>query len=314
MKSPFIYSDDNKRYYTYNCFLRRNFGSKVFKVSLNASMTCPNRDGTKGVGGCSFCSESGSGDFAGDPAQSIMSQFDTVRNKLHTKWPHAVYIPYFQAGSNTYSSVNKLWELYESALSLKNVVGLSIATRPDCINDEIAELLWEISKKTFLTVELGLQTIHDETAFYTNRCHTYSEFLHGYELLSLRGINICVHVINGLPFETHEMMLATIKEVARLHPHSVKIHLLHIIKGTRLCHDFEAGKFSELSLEEYVKIVCDQLELLPPEVIVQRLTGDGNKATLVAPLWSMKKFCVINEIDKELARRNAVQGESTIAR
>jgi len=308
LKSPFENSSDNKRYLNYNYFLRNKFGSKVFKVSLNASMTCPNRDGTKGFGGCSFCSESGSGDFAGCPTDDIATQFDTIRKKMHKKWHEARYIPYFQAGSNTYADVNFLKEIYEKAISFPNVVGLSIATRPDCINEEIADLLKNISEKTYLTVELGLQTIHDKTAELTNRCHSYADFFKGYELLNSRGINICVHIINGLPHETHEMMLETIREVARLKPHSVKIHLLHIIKGTRLCDEFLQGGFSEMSLEGYVKIVCDQLELLPPEVIIQRVTGDGDKTTLVAPLWSLKKFCVMNEIDKELVARNSMQG------
>ncbi len=308
MNSIFKFSDDNKRYHTYNYYLRHRFGGKVFKVSLNAGMTCPNRDGTKGFGGCSFCSESGSGDFAGCPNDSIATQFNEIRERMHKKWPDAAYIPYFQAGTNTYSDVERLRELYETALSLPNVVGMSIATRADCINDDIACLLKEISEKTYLTVELGLQTIHDETSERTNRCHTFAEFLSGYELLKEKGLNVCVHIINGLPFETHEMMLETVKEVAKLCPHSVKLHLLHIIKGTRLCEEFLRGEFDEMPMEEYVRTVCDQIELLPPEVIIQRVTGDGDKETLVAPLWSLKKFCVMNEIDKELAKRESCQG------
>jgi len=308
LSKVFINSGDNKRYYTYNYFLREKFGGKVFKVSLNAGFTCPNRDGTKGLGGCSFCSESGSGDFAGCVFDDIPTQFFSVREKLHKKWKTASYIPYFQAGSNTYSDVKTLEKIYETALALPNIVGLSIATRPDCIDAEIADLLLKISKKTYLTVELGLQSIHDETATLTNRCHSYADFLDGFELLRSRGINICVHIINGLPNETPKMMLETIKEVARLYPHSVKIHLLHIIKGTRICGDFLQKKFEELSLEGYVKTVCDQIEILPPDVIIQRVTGDGDKNTLVAPLWSLKKFCVMNEIDKELVRRGTFQG------
>ena len=169
-------------------------------------------------------------------------------------------------------------------------------------------MLEEISQKTYLTVELGLQSIHDKTAEITNRCHSYAEFLDGYNLLQKRGMNVCIHIIDGLPNETHVMMTETIREVARLNPHSVKIHLMHIINGTRLCNDFLENKFSELSLEEYVRIVCDQIELLPENIIIQRVTGDGDKETLVAPLWSLKKFCVMNEIDKELVRRNSFQG------
>ena len=308
MNNPFENSIDNKRYYTFNYFLKNKFNRKVFKVSLNAGMTCPNRDGTKSTIGCSFCSESLSGDFAGNPKDSIKKQFDEVRLKMHKKWHSAVYIAYFQAGTNTYAPVNQLKEFYETALALPNVVGLSIATRPDCLSDEIADLLQDISKKTYLTVELGLQTIYDKTAAKLNRCHTYKDFLEGYDLLSSRGINICVHIINGLPNETHDMMINTAKEVAKLHPHCIKIHLLHIIKGTRLHNEFLNKTFEEMSLEDYVNTVCDQLEFLPPNTIIQRLTGDGDKETLIAPLWSLKKFCVLNEIDKELLRRNSMQG------
>ncbi len=308
MKSPFKYSDDNKRYYTLNCFLRRKFSSKVFKVTLNAGMTCPNRDGTKSIKGCAFCSENKSGEFAGNPKNSIAEQFDSIRLKLHQKWPQALYIAYFQAGTNTYAPLDKLKAIYTAALNLPGIVGINIATRPDCINEEIAELLKIISEKTFLTVELGLQTIFDITAKAMNRCHSYKDFLEGYNLLVSKGINVCIHIIDGLPGETHEMMLETAREIARLHPQSVKIHLLHIIKGTQIYYDFVSGGFKELSLEEYVQVVCDQLEVLPPDVVIQRLTGDGDKRTLVAPLWSLKKLCVINEIDKELLRRNSMQG------
>lgn len=308
VKNPFELLLDNKRYYTFNCFLRRKFNSKVFKVSLNAGMTCPNRDGTKATGGCTFCSGHLSGDFGGNPKDNIKKQFDEVRARMHKKWPEALYIAYLQAGTNTYAPLEKLRDLYYSILELPNVVGLSIATRPDCINDEIADLLKELSEKTYLVVELGLQTIHDQTGKRINRCHTYKEFLDGYEMLSSRGINVCVHVINGLPGETKEMMIETIKEVAKLRPHSVKIHLLHIIRGTRIHKEYEEGQFFEMSLEDYVETVCDQLELLPPDTIIQRLTGDGDKETLVAPLWSLKKFCVLNEIDKEMLRRDSMQG------
>ncbi len=308
MITKFQFSFDNKRYHTFNYFLRNKFNSKVFKVSLTAGLSCPNRDGTKGFRGCSFCSENLSGDFAGNPKENIEIQFDNVRNKMHEKWHDGQYIAYFQAGTNTYAPVDVLKEMYYTALSQKGVVGLSIATRPDCLSNEICDLLEEISKKTYLVVELGLQTIHDKTAKLTNRCHSYQDFLDGYEMLSSRGINICVHIINGLPYETHDMMVETAREVAQLKPHCVKIHLLHIIRGTRMHELFDSGAFKELTLEEYVSIVCDQLELFPSETVIQRLTGDGEKQSLIAPLWSLKKFCVINEIDKEMLRRNTMQG------
>lgn len=308
MKSPFNYSGDNKRYYTFNHFLREKFGCKVCKVSLNAGFTCPNRDGSKSTGGCTFCSSHLSGDFAGNPSDSIEKQFYEIKERMHHKWPEALYIAYFQAGTNTYAPIEILSSLYEKAISLPNVVGLSIATRPDCLTNEICDMLKDISEKTYLVVELGLQSIHDRTGEITNRCHSYADFLAGYEMLESRGINICVHIIDGLPFETHEMMLETAKNVARLKPHCIKIHLLHIIEGTRICEQYCNGDFPAMSLDEYVSVVCDQLEVLPPETIIQRLTGDGEKETLVAPLWSLKKFCVMNDIDKELVRRNSMQG------
>ncbi|MEG1448654.1 MAG: TIGR01212 family radical SAM protein [Oscillospiraceae bacterium] len=308
MNNPFPLSDDNKRYHTFNYFLRHNFGSKVFKVSLNAGFTCPNIDGTKGFGGCTYCSDSGSGDFAGNPKDNILKQFYEVKNMMHHKWHDAKYIGYFQAHTNTYAPLQQLQAVYEPILDEENVVGLSIATRADCISDEVLDYLEEINKRTFLMVELGLQSVNDETGNRINRCHTYNDFLDGYNRLRQRGIRVCVHVINGLPNETKEDMLNTVKTISQLDIFSIKIHLLHVIKGTVIEKQFLNGDFSELSLEDYVQIVCDQLELLPKEVVVQRVTGDGNKETLVSPLWSLKKFVVMNEIDKEMVRRNSYQG------
>ena len=305
----FEFSDDNKRYHTYNYYLKHRFGQKVFKVPLNVDLGCPNRDGTKGVGGCIFCSEKMSGDFAGNPWDDIETQFNQIRAKMHNKWQEGLYIPYFQAGSNTYSDVETLKRMYETALSFENVVGLSIATRADCITEEIADLLQDISKRTYLTVELGLQSVHDETARLCNRCHSYEDFLKGFEMLKSREINVCVHIINGLPFESREMMIETAETVGRLGIHSIKIHLLHILKGTRLGEMYENGDFEALEMEDYVDIVCEQLERLPEDVIIQRVTGDGAKDDLIAPLWSLKKFCVMNEIDKKMARENLCQGD-----
>ncbi|MBQ8827000.1 MAG: TIGR01212 family radical SAM protein [Oscillospiraceae bacterium] len=309
MKNKFIYSDNNKRYHTLSFYLKRKYGKKVIKVSLNGGFTCPNRDGTKGKGGCTYCSELGSGDFGGDPRKSIREQFADVRKSLSDKWPDALYIPYFQAGTNTYAPLEKIKLLFEEALSIENTVGLSVSTRPDCISEEIADYLKELSERTFLTVELGLQTIHDATAEKINRCHSFDDFLKGYRMLSDRGINVCIHIINGLPGENREMMLETIRQVSLLRPHSVKIHLLHIIKGTRLAEQFNAGEFREMSFEDYINTVCDQLELLPPETVIQRLTGDGGRSTLIAPRWSLDKKRVMNGIDMELERRDSYQGK-----
>lgn len=305
--SVFINSDTNKRYYTQSYYLKKRFGCKVMKISLNCGFTCPNIDGTKGTGGCTYCS-SGSGDFAGDPHLSVREQFEQVKEKMNLKWHEGLYIPYFQANTNTYGPLEKIRSMVEEALSLENVVGIAISTRPDCIADDVLEYLAELSKRTYLTVELGLQTIHDETALRINRCHTYRDFIDCYERLDKVGINVCVHLINGLPGETHEMMLESAREMSKLHLHSIKLHLLHIIKGTPMAAEYLSGKFTAMTLEEYVRIVCDQLEIFPPDLIIQRVTGDGSRDTLIAPLWSMKKFVVMNEIDKELVRRNSWQG------
>lgn len=306
--TSFKFSDDNKRYHTYNYYLRRKYGGKVFKVPLNVNFGCPNRDGTKGIGGCTYCSEKMSGDYAGNPIHNIERQYEEVKRVLFKKWENAKCIPYFQAGTNTYAPLEIQKSLFERALTFDDAVGLNISTRADCINEEIADMLYNISKKTNLEVELGLQTIYDSTAEKINRCHTYSDFLCGYNLLKERGIDICVHIINGLPGESREMMINTAQTVGELNPHSIKIHLLYIIRGTKMHKQFLDGEVKELSLNEYVQTVCDQLERISESVVIQRVTGDGVKEDLVSPLWSLKKFCVMNEIDKEMARRNSYQG------
>lgn len=304
----FKYSDDNKRYHTYNYYLRHKYGKKVFKVPLNADFGCPNRDGTKGVGGCTYCSNKMSGDYAGNPLDDIERQYNDIRQTLLKKWSDAKCIPYFQAGTNTYAPLNIQKELFEKALKLKDAVGLNISTRADCINEEIADMLYQISKKTNLEVELGLQTIYDSTAKRINRCHTYDDFLKGYNMLKERGIDVCVHIINGLPGETEDMMINTAQTVGALNPHGMKIHLLYIIKGTEMHKQYLSGEVKALERDEYVQIVCNQLERIPEDVVIERVTGDGVKEDLIAPLWSLKKFCVMNEIDKEMARRNSYQG------
>lgn len=308
MTNKFAYSMDNKRYHTWNYFLRQKFGCKVFKVSLNAGFTCPNIDGVKGVGGCTYCSDMGSGDFAGNPEENIEMQFDKVRARMHEKWHEGLYIPYFQAHTNTYAPVAVLREKFEPVLKKNGVAGISIATRCDALEDDVLNYLRELNERTYLMVELGLQTIFDETGRRINRCHTYAEFLEGYEKLKSCGIDVCVHLINGLPGEDKEMMLQSVKEVARLRPKCVKIHLLHILKGTPIAAEYQRGDFRTLTLEEYVDIIVSQLELIPPEVVIQRLTGDGARDELIAPLWSLKKFVVLNEIDKEMLRRDTYQG------
>lgn len=309
MSRAFNYSDGSKRFHALDWELKKLFGKKVVKIPLDLGLGCPNRDGTKGVGGCTFCSEFRSGEFSGDMRLGLAEQFDETK-KLYSKWPDALYIAYFQAGTNTYAPAQKLKRLFDEALALPDVVGLSISTRPDCISDEIADMLAELSQRTYLTVELGLQSAKNETLGRINRGHTYEEFLDGYNKLVLRGIKVCIHIINGLPGETKADMLETAKQVALLSPYEIKIHLLHVISGTKMADEFAAGEFDVMSFEDYVNIVCDQLEMLPPETVVARLTGDGDRKTLIAPDWSRDKRRVLNEIDKELRRRDSQQGKN----
>ena len=305
--NKFPYTSDNKRYHTWNYHLREKFGCKVFKIALNAGFTCPNIDGTRGFGGCTYCLD-GSGDFAGNPADSLLKQFDEIKTRMHKKWPEAKYSPYFQAHTNTYAPASVLRERFEPVLAQDGVVGLSIATRADCLADDVLEYLSELNNRTYLIAELGLQTIFDETGERINRCHTYAEFLEGFEKLKERGINVCVHLIDGLPGETKEMMLESAAAVARLKPHCVKLHLLHVLRGTKIAEQYLNGEFELLSLDEYADIIVSQLELFPSETIIQRVTGDGGWNALIGPLWSLKKFVVMNEIDKLMVRRDTYQG------
>ena len=305
----FKYSDSNKRYHTLDYFYKHKFNSKVFKVSLNAGFSCPNKDGTVGVGGCIYCSKLGSGDYAGKKEESLTKQFNSIKKIMHKKWPEAKHIGYFQANTNTYAPVEELKTKYEEILNLPNVIGLNIATRPDSITEECMDYLEELSKKTYLTIELGLQTIHEKTSILINRCHTLECFEDCVNNLRKRNINVVVHIINGLPFETKEMMIDTVMYINKLDIQGIKIHMLHIIKGTQLEKLYEKEKFHVLTREEYVDIVCDQLEFLRPEIVINRITGDPNPEDLIEPTWLIKKFGVLNEIDKELARRDSYQGK-----
>lgn len=304
----FIIRPGGKRYLTQNEYLRNRFGGKVIKLSLNAGLGCPNRDGTKGTGGCTYCSPFLSGDFSGNSCQSVSEQMKSQTKLLSQKWSSSMYIGYFQAGSNTYAPVSCLRKLYSEALNFPGTVGLTIATRADCLSDDIISLLTELSSRTYLTVELGLQSVHSITAEKINRCHTYNEFLSAYEALTNAGINVCIHIINGLPGETEEMMMKTAEEVSLLSPHSLKIHMLHIIKGTRMADEYRTEPFRLLEKDEYIKLVCDQIELMPPSTIIERVTGDGSRETLIAPLWTTDKKSVMNGIDNEFRRRDSYQG------
>lgn len=304
----FKYSLDNKRYHTLNYYYQNKFNSKVFKISLNGGFTCPNIDGTKGIGGCIYCSNTGSGEYGGNVKDDLITQFNSIKSILHKKWPNGKYIGYFQAHTNTYADIDVLKEKYETILSLDNVIGLSIATRPDAISEDCYKYLSELNRKTFLTIELGLQTIHESTSKLINRCHSLECFEECVKKLRNLNINVVVHIINGLPYETKDMMIETVKYLNNLDIQGIKIHMLSILKNTKLEKMYEEKPFKVLSKEEYIDIVCDQLEYLRPEIVINRITADPKVDDLVEPNWLVKKFCVLNDIDKELVRRNSYQG------
>ena len=304
----FKYSNTNKRYHTLDYYYKNRFNEKIFKVSLNAGFTCPNIDGTKGFGGCIYCSKTGSGEFAGNKKDSIKKQFNEIRDMMLKKWPKAKYIAYFQARTNTYAPVEKLKEIYEEVLTYKDVIGINIATRADSITDECLDYLEDLNKRTYLTIELGLQTIKEETSILINRCHTLKEFEDMVKKLRKRNIDVVVHIINGLPNETKEDMLNTVKYLNKLDIQGIKIHMLSITKDTRLENYYKEHPFHVLTKEEYIDTVIDQLELLRPEIVIHRITGDPKLEDLIEPNWLVKKFCVLNDIDKEMVKRDTYQG------
>lgn len=306
--NKFKYSNSNKRYHTLDYYYKTRFNEKVFKVSLNAGFSCPNIDGTTGYGGCIYCSKTGSGEFAGNINDSLEKQFNEIKTMMHKKWPKAKYIGYFQARTNTYAPVEKLKDLYETILKQDNVIGLNIATRPDAITDECLNYLEELNKKTYLTIELGLQTSNEETSKLINRCHTLKCFEKMVKKLREKKIDIVVHIINGLPYETKEDMLNTVKYLNKLDIQGIKIHMLSIIKDTPLEKMYQEQKFKLLTKEEYIDIVINQLELLREEIVIHRITGDPKLDELVEPSWLIKKFCVLNDIDKEMVKRDTYQG------
>ncbi|MBR1413997.1 MAG: TIGR01212 family radical SAM protein [Bacilli bacterium] len=303
----FKYSLDNKRYHTLNYFYRNKFGSKITKVSLNANFSCPN---FKNGNGCIFCSH-GSGN-TGYENKTLLEQYNEVKKIMDNKWPNSKYIGYFQANSNTYAPLNELKEKYELILKQPDVVGLAIATRPDAISNECLNYLEELNKRTFLTIELGLQSMHETTLNFINRGHSLQQFEDMVNELKKRNIFVVAHIINGLPYETKEMMLDTVKYLNKLGIDGIKIHMLHIVKNTPLADIYEKEKFHVLTKEEYIDIVCDELELLNPTIVVERITGDPIKEELVTPTWLLKKFCVLNDIDKEMLKRNSYQGIKNI--
>ena len=298
----FRYTLDNKRYHTLNYYNKSKYGCKVFKVSLNAGFSCPNKKNGKG---CIYC-YNGSGENNG---MDLLTQFYKVRDNNLKKWPNAKYIGYFQAGTNTYADVNTLKSKYEPILKLDNVIGLNIATRCDALNSDVLDYLEDLNNRTDLIVELGLQTIHESTSKLINRGHTLDQFEEAVLELRKRNINVVVHIINGLPFETKEMMLNTIKYLNKLDIQGIKIHMLFILKDTPILNLYNTTNFHILSKEEYIDIVIDQLELLRPEIVIHRITGDPIKELLIEPTWLLKKFSVLDDIDKEMVKRDSYQGK-----
>ncbi len=299
---------NGKNYYNLNSFLREKFGQKVFKISLDAGFSCPNRDGAISNLGCVFCSERGSGDFAGDRKSSISQQFKDMKEMMSKKWKNGKYIAYFQAYTNTYADVKTLRALYDEALEQDDVVALAIATRPDCLSEEVLDLLQEYNNKTYLWIELGLQTINDTTARVINRGYKLKVFEDSLDKLSTRGIDVVVHTIFGLPGEGKQDMLNTIDYVAHRDIKGIKIHLLHLLKNTPLVDLYEKGNLTFLEQQEYTDIICEAITRLPREMVIHRLTGDAPRELLIGPKWSLKKWEVLNEIDYKLSKNNLVQG------
>lgn len=296
-------------FYSLNDFYKEYYGCKTYKISLNAGLTCPNRDGTLDNRGCIFCSAGGSGDFAPSAGFSIARQIDEGIKQVSRKYTGNCFIGYFQAFTNTYAPVLKLRELYMAAVMDERIVGISIATRPDCLDEDVIALLKEINSIKPVTIELGLQTSNENTARYIRRGYGIDVFNDACNRLIAAEIPVVAHMIVGLPNETHEDYIATARHIASLKLHGIKIQLLHILRGTDLAKDYESGIFQALTLEEYASTVVDIIEILPPEMVIHRITGDGPKDLLIAPLWSTNKRNVLNSIMKEFRIRNSYQGK-----
>jgi hypothetical protein len=300
-----------KHYNTLNNYYRTKYQKKVFKIALNGNFTCPNIDGTVARGGCTFCTPLGSGDFAGNKYQPLKEQFTNIKEMMHLKWKdEAFYVVYFQANTNTHGPIEKIKALFDEAITLDpNIKMISIATRPDSLGTEVLNYLEALNQKMPVQVELGLQTIHQETSDLINRAHDLACFDEAVFALRNRGIEVVVHIINGLPYETKEMMLETLKHVNTLDIQGIKIHMLHVMEKTKMGFDYKKNPFPILSLEDYVDITVLQLRHLRKDIIVHRVTGDAPLKLLIEPKWTIKKFVVQNEIDKLMRKENFFQGD-----
>lgn len=303
------YINNQHKYYTLNYYLGQRFNRKVFKVALNGNFSCPNRDGKISYNGCLYCSEKGSGDFAGDVESTLKDQFNEVRENIHKKWPDAAYIAYFQANTNTYGTLDKIKSLFEEAITLhEDIVAISIATRPDCLADDVIEYLGELNTRIPLWVELGLQTIHDKTSKSINRGHDLECFTAAVSKLREKNIEIITHIINGLPGETKQMMLETLDYINKIDIQGLKIHSLFLLENTILGEMYLRKPWELLTLEQYVDITTEQIAILKPNIVLHRINGDAPRQLLIAPKWTTKKFVIMNEIDKLMKERNYYQG------
>ena len=297
-----------KRYNTFSDELKRIFGAKVQRISVDSGFTCPNRDGTLDSDGCIFCGGHGSGSHGIRRDLDVAGQIEDGKEVMRRKYKAEKFLAYFQSYSNTYAHPERLRELFDQALVVPDIAGLIVATRPDCVPDNILQVLAELANRTYFWLELGLQSIHDRSLEFINRRHDYACSLSAIERAHEIGLRVCAHVILGLPGESRSDMIATIDELNRTGVKGVKLHLLHVMKGTPLAVMYGQGSFSLMGRDEYVGLVCDVLEHLNPSILIHRLTGDGGRDTLVAPRWSLKKFEVLNLIDAELERRGTRQG------
>ena len=307
--NSFNYSNDNKRYHTFSYDTKNRYGEKVAKIGLNADFTCPNRDGKVAYGGCRFCNALGSGDFQGNTKENLLDQFNKGIEIQRKKWPNARAIAYFQAYTNTYDPLDHLKKLYDPLIFNDDAIALSIATRIDCLDEEIISYLESLTKYKDIYLELGLQTTHDAIAEAMNRGYSYDAFLKGYKRLKNSPLKIVVHLMNGYPNETIDMMKENAYRIGQLKPYGIKLHMLNVLDDSALGKDYLKNPFSVLSEEDYVELIVEQLSLIPEEVVILRLTGDYDKEHLLEPKWILNKTQVLNDIDKLMAKNNRFQGD-----
>ena len=309
MENLFKYSFNEKRYHTYNYYLKTKYNCKVAKIILDAHFSCPNRDGSKSSRACIFCSNKGSGDSNFFNTEDLLRQYELNKKIMDNKWPNEKYIPYFQSFSNTYGPLNKIKSMIELFINKEEVCEIAIATRCDCIEDDVLDYLGEINKIKPITLELGLQSSNDNTGIYINRCHTFDDFKNAVKKVKEKNIRICAHIINGLPSEDRKDMIETIKDLRDVDIDGIKIHMLHIVRNSRLGDVYLAEPFELISREEYIDIVVEQLRYLKKEIVIERLTGDPIVEDLLYPSWVTNKTTILNDIDKLMRKLDVYQGD-----